>query len=375
MLSAAGGLQPGKRVRKAAFTLIELLVVIAIIAVLVALLLPAVQQAREAARRSQCKNNLKQLGLALHNYHETFKLFPPRCGGGDDPGDHGGSTAYFPNSHFDESFTGNMSGLGYLLPYVDQAPRYNNIMAACATASNLSLRAWDGNLMYTQDVPVFLCPSDPDPGGNRGRNNYRFCAGDFGRRHRLQYDPFSWGGENPIQGIFGVSSSINMAGILDGSSNTIMMSERCQGVGGNRSEVISGIGGAPLSDGFIDPLRSGNTANMNTLEAAIRSSVTNGVYSNPYPNEMPGQRWIDGGYFYVGFSTTLPPNSPSGISDPSSGGWWDRQHCIISATSRHTGLVQVLMADGAVKTASSNIDKLVWRALGTRAMGEAGIDF
>ena len=99
--------------KRLGFTLIELLVVIAIIAVLIALLLPAVQQAREAARRTQCKNNLKQLGLALHNYADVYKVFPFRSGGGVQAG--GMADA------FDQMFTSNMSGLGTLLPYIDQA--------------------------------------------------------------------------------------------------------------------------------------------------------------------------------------------------------------------------------------------------------------
>ena len=91
---------------------------------------------------------------------------------------------------------------------------------------------------------------------------------------------------------------------------------------------------------------------------------------NPKVNELPGDRWGDGGYHFVGFSTLIPPNGPSCIQDN-----WDRAHSIITATSRHTGLVHVLMADGAVKGANQNIDKLLWRALGTRANGETISDF
>src|SRR5262249_6699496 len=128
--------------RKTGFTLIELLVVIAIIAVLVALLLPAVQQAREAARRSQCKNNLKQLGLALHNYHEQYKVFCNSRGG---PNDGSGRQ-------------GDESGMVQLLPFIDQAPLYQQIPS---TVPNV---CWDtGFAPWRAQIGVFLCPSAPVP--------------------------------------------------------------------------------------------------------------------------------------------------------------------------------------------------------------------
>ncbi|MEK6262626.1 MAG: DUF1559 domain-containing protein [Planctomycetota bacterium] len=350
--------------KRIGFTLIELLVVIAIIAVLIALLLPAVQQARESARRTQCKNNLKQLGLANHNYYDVFLTFVYRQGGGVQAGG-------MPDA-FDQNYFSACSGLVHLLPYVDQAPRYSSIMGLAAT-NWASLRPWDANRPFSVDLPAFLCPSDILSGnGNPGRNNYRFCAGEFGKRHRESRDALQWGGEKPIKGMFGVDSSVKMGEILDGTSNTIMMSERCQGLNDRRNEIVGGVGkpAGGMDDGFIDPLNSGNTANMDTLAARCSTNITNNLYTNPKVNELPGDRWGDGGYYFVGFSTLLPPNGPSCIHDD-----WDRQHAIITATSRHTGLVHILMADGAVKVASQNIDKLVWRGLGTRAGGETISDF
>ena len=161
-----------------------------------------------------------------------------------------------------------------------------------------------------------------------------------------------------------------MAQILDGSSNTVMMGERCQGMQDRRNELISGVGTPSMNDGVVDPLTPGNQANMDTLANLCNSTVSNGVYTSFYNSELPGQRWIDGGYFYVGFSTLIPPNGAS-CMDPG----WDRNHNVMAATSRHVGLVQVLMGDGAVKSASSNIDRLVWRGAGTRAGGESNSDF
>jgi prepilin-type N-terminal cleavage/methylation domain-containing protein len=128
--------------RRTGFTLIELLVVIAIIAVLIALLLPAVQQAREAARRTQCKNNMKQLGLALHNYHDTAKQFPPGC--------------FVVNSAQYATNRGSM--LAQLLPYFDQAPLYNAINFSAADYDTIALPS--GQLICKQVVPALLCPSD-----------------------------------------------------------------------------------------------------------------------------------------------------------------------------------------------------------------------
>jgi len=338
------------------FTLIELLVVIAIIAILIALLLPAVQQAREAARRTQCRNNLKQLGLALHNYHDNFKTFPYREGGDRDGVIHG--------NYFEVA-----SGLTHLLPYIDQAPLFNQIMQQAAATPGL--RPWDNNPIFRVDLPAFLCPSDVLSSNNTGRNNYRFCQGPWGRRHRVADDALQWGGENQIRGMFGVSSKVNISDVLDGASNTIAMSERCQGLGDRREEVVGGVGYfAGMNDGYVDGLAAQTVANWNQLEQDCRSTVVNGVYTMPKTGELPGDRWSDGGNFYVGFSTLMPPNSPSCMQE-----YWDRAHMVMSATSRHTGIVHVLMADGAVKPASNNIDKNLFRALGTRAGGETASEF
>ncbi len=224
--------------RKRGFTLIELLVVIAIIAILIALLLPAVQQAREAARRSQCKNNLKQLGLALHNYHETFRVLPP--------------------GHIGRCTTPRLfaSGLTMLLPYLDQAPLYNLYNSnGCATTHSTITGTGAGTLGAGDDpvtngnaavvktlVTVFLCPSDS------GSNHIASLTGSYGISAtntgtggaKTNYDfitvtPYNscenWtGGALASRCMFGDNSKCRLADVKDGTSNTLMMGETTRDV-------------------------------------------------------------------------------------------------------------------------------------------------
>lgn len=225
------------------FTLIELLVVIAIIAILIALLLPAVQQAREAARRSQCKNNLKQLGLALHNYHENFKMFPPAM---INPGDLTAANA----TNSNVSYALNHTGFTMLLPYIDQGPLYDKFdFNQASSASQRSggpapLGNVGVNLPLTQ-VPIvaFKCPSEdvegPAPDVASGEyastqgatTNYVFGGGYLGEDYP-NYSRYS-GSTTTIMdgrvvqyiGMFGTNGSARISDIKDGSSNSIAMGE------------------------------------------------------------------------------------------------------------------------------------------------------
>ena len=216
--------------RRRGFTLIELLVVIAIIAVLIALLLPAVQQAREAARRSTCKNNFKQLGLAIHNYHDTYGQFPASC---MNPG------SYLSNYFVPAGMVRNHTGYLYLLPYMDQAPLYNQINFSLATGKadwNSTGGGGDQTVLAKARVPSLECPSDPifdSPHNYTPQNMYTITEASrvsYGFVHETtEYDWYAgqnWkGNRNQSRSAFGVNSSAKIADIPDGTSTTMIMIE------------------------------------------------------------------------------------------------------------------------------------------------------
>ena len=222
--------------RRRGFTLIDLLVVIAIIAILIALLLPAVQQAREAARRTQCRNNMKQIGLALHNYHDNANMFPPALI----------SSGRYNNMSYPAVL--NTTGWVMILPYIDQAPMYNkynfNVPSSISNPYGRPLAGGattsDPNRpIYSQKLAAFLCPSDPGGGGpvTSGANN----AGDFYERNEVarsnylfasgngtDYDG-PWGtAAQTTRGAFGNDGAANIRDLRDGSSMTIVVGESKQ---------------------------------------------------------------------------------------------------------------------------------------------------
>jgi prepilin-type N-terminal cleavage/methylation domain-containing protein/prepilin-type processing-associated H-X9-DG protein len=273
--------------RKRAFTLIELLVVIAIIAVLVALLLPAVQQAREAARRSQCKNNLKQYGLALHNYHDVYGQFA-----------NGGQNWGLPN----------MGWQARVLPYLDQAPVFNQInFQADATWQVLA----DGQPLVSHVMPYQVCPSDGKMGANPkwggGPSDTNYC-GSLGAQHTPsasgacnQYFIFDQGANgnpagngaqfpdhgnttdpNQISGMFGrLVGNIGIRDVLDGTSNTIMIGEVLPAC--NDHSSVYGTPGMFYYNGAsnahaatVVPINTYNTCNW-----ATAAQITNTACTNP----------------------------------------------------------------------------------------------
>lgn len=332
--------------RRRAFTLIELLVVIAIIAVLVALLLPAVQQAREAARRSQCKNNLKQLGLALHNYHDAFNKLCDLRGGPNDGAGRGGDEC----------------GLVQLLPYIDQAPMYNSLPAVPNVC-------WDGSFApWATQIGMVLCPSDPTTAlqGSPVRSKaYKFCVGT------TTNDNY----QGITNGVFGFSKSgghKNFRDITDGTSNTIAMAETCTGPAQGSSRTVKGQ-------------LVYNVSGIDTNATICLATASQGQYlgANSISSWGQGSLWPFGHPHWSAVTTILPPNGPSCSpgGDNQSNAWG-----IYTPNSQHTGGVHVLMADGAVRFVSENINCGnygagnpasfgVWGALGTIAGGETVGDF
>ena len=324
------------RSKRSAFTLIELLVVIAIIAVLIALLLPAVQQAREAARRSQCKNNLKQLGLAIHNYHDVYNLVP-MIGLNNTAG---GGCRQSP-------FVG-------MLPYFDQAPLANMIAAGGTAAAVNGTTVYSGNVFVPWDnnhkavitkIPAILCPSDGDSNAQapRGTTNYMFSRGDASWDTCPQWNG---NGGRGLRGFFvggqGASGTRGFRDVQDGLSNTIAMSERIKAKPGATKVTDGGISG--------DLGQATYRASAATC-LATAGTAGPGVYNNAANVRVyTGLRWIDGTNTMTGCTTIVGPNKPS-CTDPGN----DDRDGIFDPTSFHTGGAQVLMGDGAVRFISENI--------------------
>jgi len=325
------------------FTLIELLVVIAIIAILIALLLPAVQQAREAARRTQCKNNLKQIALAMHNYESSNNALPP-------------SMAIVPTITSNASWSIH----GRLLPFMEQVNLYSQI--------DLS-RAW-GNFPIISNfrVPGYVCPSDPksDRARDTGTNGIFLmptCYGfNFGTW--LVYNPATGQGGD---GIAFPNSRIRISSITDGTSNTLLASEVHAWTAYTRN------GGPPSTT------VPGNAATVALYAAS-------GLKDRILPATQDGTghtEWANGHSHHSGFTTTLTPNSnvifvDAGVTYRNTD-YASRQegsnttsvsYSALNSRSYHTGIVQSALCDGSVRSFSSNIDLSIWRALGTRDGGE-----
>ncbi len=338
------------------FTLIELLVVIAIIAVLIALLLPAVQQAREAARRSQCKNNLKQYGIALHTYEESAKYFPPGsnfpnctasiagspCGpSGINTGDHIGGLMSW-RSH---------SATTQILPYMEQGAFYKN-----SVLINLKARfadEWRGTAASLKSG-LFACPSDSPPSNGDAPSNYVYCEGtNLGFRN----DGYTLNAADQ-NGIFNMEVSTRIANISDGTSNVIAMSEQIAAgnAGGfdpaQARRAVAAPGGASFPPSFPSKAQ---------VDAWGASCVAGGNLSND-----PGRFWHSGLHGATLFNTLLTPNSPYPNCTAHCAGCALDGPGMMGARSRHSGGVQVLMADGATRFISNNVDFTTWGRLGAR---------
>lgn len=305
------------RALRSGFTLIELLVVIAIIAILVALLLPAVQQAREAARRSTCKNNLKQIGVALHNYHDTYFTFPPGWVGAMGGVAHTGMEDMADLTDFRNGF----SWAAYILPMMEQGPLYDRV------DWNNQIKVGANNLSTIATVlPAYQCPSDPKPNTfllNDGVSDIQLAtsnyAGIFGTRELEDCEigvGVVAGEQCTSDGMFFHNSTIKMRDVTDGTSNTLMVGERTTFVEAG-GDIFYGTWAGLVTD---------------TEEAAAR---------------------------FVGH-TEHPPNENEHPED---------------FGSSHRGGAQFILADGSVHFISENIDEGLFQALATRGNGETVGEF
>lgn len=328
------------------FTLIELLVVIAIIAVLIALLLPAVQQAREAARRSQCKNNLKQMGLALHNYASTYEYLPP-------------SMAINP------AVTGNSSWSvhGRIMPYLDQVAFYNKIDLQQSWSS-----AVNGPIVSGNRVPVYICPSDAKSDLARTTSGVTLYCLNYGVNFGtwFVFEPATGRGGD---GLFYPNSKLRLENISDGTSNTLMASEVKSWTAYTRN--------APPPSQFV-PTPPASVAEVGLCaDAGIKDRI------QPATADGTGHtEWANGHSHHSGFTTTLPPNTvvtwtDGGVtydvdfaSRQEGSDVMNASYSALTSRSYHVGMVNSLMADGSVKSVGKNISLTVWRSAGTRAGGE-----
>ena len=345
-------------VRKQGFTLIELLAVVAIIAVLIALLLPAVQQAREAARRIQCRNNLKQIALAVHNYIDVATVLPP--------------SACIDSQQTQTTNNRSWGIHGRILPFLDQTVLFD--------AVDLNT-GWDfQDAVDGLKIPIYACPSDSrsnearDPGNGKVTlypTNYGFNFGSW-----LVFEPATGQGGD---GAFYPNASLRLSKFTDGTSNTLLAAEV------KAWQPYRRNGGPPVTSA---------PASFEEAEAAVASG--------PHFKHTGHTEWPDGRVHHNGITTVLPPNSFLPCSDfidlDSSAAKngifpkiWDcdynswqegkdgingnPSYAIITSRSHHTGMAQVALMDGSVRTVSNSVESSVWKALGTRSGKEIDLEF
>ncbi len=346
------------------FTLIELLVVIAIIAVLIALLLPAVQAAREAARRAQCVNNLKQIGLGLHNYHQAHNNFP--MGGTLSP------TAPGPLPNGVDNDWDVWSAQALMLPFLEQAPLYN--------AANFSLAAENGAggpanaTVYNTNLNSYMCPSD----GMAGRfcnNSYAACYGNTSKMPDY-YPKGAWGNDVGSTGLFAVWTSYGIADCIDGTSNTIAYSEAMVGNNQNNNGNYY-IGNGQANDGGNGAAKVTDGYTQQALILAELQNCSTKFSTKALPGSVSGRRgwrWAEGIPGFSMFNTLQVPNdgtyNVNYCRQDCDGGCNMDQAVSVRASSFHSGGANACMADGSVKFFKNTINRTTWWALGTRASGE-----
>jgi prepilin-type N-terminal cleavage/methylation domain-containing protein/prepilin-type processing-associated H-X9-DG protein len=329
-----------RRAIRPAFTLIELLVVIAIIAILIGLLLPAVQKVREAAARVKCQNNLKQIGLALHNYMDSQGSLPPN------------------GTYLSGGFKNTWSAMARLLPYIEQ----ENLHRAIDFSVPYSLQPQ----LASMRIATYVCPSEINDRGKTNSSgtpthwviNYAVNEGRW-----LVLDPVTFQGGD---GAFSPNVGFNAASFTDGLSNTLAVAE---------------------VKAYTPQLREGG--NPNFANAPLPATPADLVaLGGTYKADAGHTEWVDGKVNETGFTALFPPNTKVPYDEGSKtcdidfissneGNAGNRYtYAAVTARSYHTGLVNVLLMDGSVRSVSNSVSTATWRALGTRCGGEViGNDF
>ncbi|MHC5540754.1 DUF1559 family PulG-like putative transporter [Singulisphaera rosea] len=348
------------------FTLIELLVVIAIIAVLIALLLPAVQSAREAARRMQCVNNLKQIGLGIHNYHSANSVFPM-----------GGSAQLNVRKQGPYEWE-NFSAFALMLSYLEQAPMYNAINFMICPDTGYGYGFAPNTTAYNCKLNLFLCPSDPFS-GIQNLNNYMACYGTTTWMPSYQVGMTTLNSSRDTSGVFTIWKSYGINDVTDGSSNTMAYSESIVGNGANgysgttsprkyRGNFLFNQSGNPSSGLVLD---IGTSPYANVL-ADIQNCASTFITDNNDIADYRGYRWIMGIPGATMFNSVQTPNEGNnngcrfgcGVGCNTDSAW------SVPATSTHAGGVNVLYADGSTRFVKNTVNRKTWWAISTRAGNE-----
>jgi prepilin-type N-terminal cleavage/methylation domain-containing protein/prepilin-type processing-associated H-X9-DG protein len=310
-----------KSERTRAFTLVEMLVAISIIGILIALVLPAVQYAREAARRSQCTANLRQIGIALHNYHAVYNMFTP--------------SQLLTKPSFSKN---RMSEFAFLLPYLDQQPTYASINMDFADIESPSASTLENRTARDVRVATYLCPSDGEP---HHRNSYRFNRGRLGGR----------GPGTGFDGPFRIGFFPSQSTITDGLSFTAFVSERYAG-------TYSSISPGPLRDIKYPSLPSGTVYKSDSQFIPDCLSAPVGGWSY-----TAGRYWMIASFSDTHYNHNGVPNDPRPTcSNPIAD---DNGFGLHPPRSYHPGAVDVLFGDGHTQSVLNTVSQTLWTSFGT----------